>query len=122
MVGPTGNFVLCLKRIGWQPLSARRLLKLHEGTEIDLCMVGPAAVRRLVERRAADVALKAVGFFRGDPLARPVGWVAPDLGSARQLIQKAWKGTGPLSPQEGGTLRSILIGSQWPQSRFHGAS
>ena len=107
--GPVDVFLLSLERLGWKAQNARYLKA--GSLMIDLWAVPPATVKRLAYAAAADQLWLKLG--QQDEFA---GLGRPCLRPLRSILRRDSSAAGK---RLSACLRSVLIGSQWPQERLY---
>jgi len=107
--GPVGAFLLSAARGGWHVGNCITLVKGSRTLRMD--RTPPAAIAEILSREARDVLWGQLGKQPG--LA---GLGAPAIGPIRRLLARKCCSWWSMAHKV--ALRSIFIGSQWPQERL----
>ena len=93
------------------------MLVTLDGTKFDLLGHSPNAVRRVAAADAQKAMLNNPGLWQwGDKVG------VPAIALIRRLLGKGAKEKDGWARGQAGALRSLVIGSQWPQARLHETS
>ena len=109
--GPAGVLVLTLARLGWSA-QAYNVFVTQDGTRLELGRWSPAFVRQLAVADAKVALLRKLDLFDDRTSV-------PALGPLSRVVRlqpgRSW------SKAEGGAVRSLVVGTQWPQQRLAAA-